>query len=242
MTTRFYTYVYFDINDTPIYVGKGCGLRYLSHFLKSRKTKLANYLKKRKSEGITLTPQIEFHLNEKTAFAIERFWIGVYGKLRDKSGTLYNLTDGGEGVSGPKGPMSQAHKDKIGAAHKNKVVSEETKAKQSLVKLGVKNPMYGTTHVSGRHCLGRKHSEEAKANMRKAKANITEETRQKHREAALRRPPMSEETREKLSAIGKSRSGPGNRKGIKHSDETKAKMRDAQKKRLNLKKQLKDVL
>ncbi len=57
---------------------------------------------------------------------------------------------------------------------------------------------------------GKKHSEETKRKIRESlKGRVfTEETRQKMRESARNRPPISEETRKKLSVISKARGGP----------------------------------
>lgn len=42
---------------------------------------------------------------------------------------------------------SNATKEKIANSNKGKIVSEQTKIKQSIAKLGNKNPMYGKTHT-----------------------------------------------------------------------------------------------
>jgi hypothetical protein len=74
----------------------------MSHVSGSHNTRLANTLKKRHGEGYSLKPVvIETPLN-KSALAIERFWIAVYGREDIGTGTLFNYTDGGEGTTGHK--------------------------------------------------------------------------------------------------------------------------------------------
>ena len=93
------------------------------------------------------------------------------------------------------------------------------------------NKGYNICKVAG-STLGIKHTEEAKQNMRKAKQNISEQTRQKIREAhtGLKR---SEKTKEKMREAAKNICEQTRQKlreaqtGKKHSQETKQKLRDA---------------
>ena len=59
---------------------------------------------------------------------------------------------------------SQETKDKIAAAHKNKKISQETRAKMSKSHFREKNHNYGKTHEKS-HWFGKHHSEETKAKM-----------------------------------------------------------------------------
>lgn len=96
---------------------------------------------------------------------------------------------------------------KISNGHKGKTRSESHKANLSANNVG----MTGLSHSEESRLKmseaqkGRKHSEETKAKMRATRANISDETRQKLREASLGHG-ASEETREKLrkAATGKS--------------------------------------
>jgi hypothetical protein len=96
--TDFYTYLYRDIDRTPIYVGKGKGNRAYVHF--NGDTHLSNLLRKRLKDGYKIEPEINYHINEEWAFAIEMCLIQSYGRADLKTGTLFNLTNGGEGPSG----------------------------------------------------------------------------------------------------------------------------------------------
>lgn len=126
-----YTYVYFcPVTGHPIYVGKGQDRRAYEHWEKCENPpkksnkRLLTYLRKIKSIG--LEPQIQIVLDEVTpreALDKEIELIALY-KRKSKGGTLYNLTDGGEGAVGYKAPP-------------------EVIEKWSECKSGDKNPMYG---------------------------------------------------------------------------------------------------
>jgi len=89
LADNFYVYRYMRENGTPYYVGKGRNNR---AYITSKN----HYPPKDKS-------RIEFistKLNELTAYAIERFWIKVYGRKDLGTGCLRNLTNGGDGIVG----------------------------------------------------------------------------------------------------------------------------------------------
>ena len=104
--------------------------------------------------------------------------------------------------------------------------------------------------------VGQKRTEETKRNMSVAQKGRTfsEETKMKMKEAAKNRPPISDETRQKLSQKSKGRKGPwagktmpdeikakmsAARKGRKMTEEAKAKMKEAAKLREQRKKEIK---
>jgi hypothetical protein len=84
---KFYTYLYLRPNGTPQYVGKGCGER--AYFSGGRK--------------ISVPPKarivLQYWESEEKAFAMERFYIKLFGRKDNKTGILRNLTNGGEGAS-----------------------------------------------------------------------------------------------------------------------------------------------
>jgi hypothetical protein len=63
------------------------------------------------------------------ACELEKYWISYYGRLDQKKGNLVNLTDGGEGT--------------FGVIH-----SIETRKKQSVAKIGDKNPFFNKKRES----------------------------------------------------------------------------------------------
>lgn len=91
---RFYVYVIYDVNNLPIYVGKGTGRRAYDSFRKSDNIAVRNCKTKERVDIIA------DKLTEIDAFSLEMKLILEYGKRCNKTGTLYNITDGGEGVSG----------------------------------------------------------------------------------------------------------------------------------------------
>jgi group I intron endonuclease len=118
----------------------------------------------------------------------------------------YNRDNGGAVA----GKHSEATCEKMRESWKTRPsATEETRRKLSEATCGNNNPFYGKTH-----------SAESLKKMRLARLNMLDETRQKYRDAALRRPPDSEETRRRKSEshIGK-----------KHDETTRRKMGNAHK-------------
>lgn len=101
----FYVYVYRDPrptkNNQPVYVGKGKGDRDLSHWSKgSRNKPFQNLISLLKKSGMVAPCERVFETeDEQEAFAKERELIALYGRRDLGTGTLFNLTDGGEGLS-----------------------------------------------------------------------------------------------------------------------------------------------
>ena len=102
----FYVYVYRDPRplklDQPVYVGKGTGDRDLSHWSKGSHNKpFQDFLAHIKRKGLVALPERVFETSvEADAFAKEIELIALYGRRNLQTGTLFNLTDGGEGASG----------------------------------------------------------------------------------------------------------------------------------------------
>jgi hypothetical protein len=80
---------------------------------------------------------VESGLQEWAAFEMEKDLIALYGKRIDGSGTLVNLTDGGDGPSGAI--RTQKERENLSKVNTGKVLSEETKRKISLAKIGSKH-------------------------------------------------------------------------------------------------------
>ncbi len=95
-----YAYIYLDpLTNVPFYVGKGSRDRSSAHMAKSTSHNKAVWSKIQKLKQNGLKPiiskiKVDTH---KAAFAIERFLIALFGKKCDSTGSLYNLTDGGDG-------------------------------------------------------------------------------------------------------------------------------------------------
>lgn len=104
MNNYFYVYIYLDPRTcppTPIYVGKGQGKRHKQHLSKTKNKYFDRKLKKIQNSG--LKPIVEFAAKDITneeAMQIEIKLIAKYGRMDQKTGTLCNHTDGGEGTTG----------------------------------------------------------------------------------------------------------------------------------------------
>lgn len=115
---KFYVYVYLDPRPgkglQPIYVGKGTvDLDRASDHWERRCTNrfLQSVLDKIRSMG--LVPQITIAAymdNEDEAFAMECDLISQYGRRDLRTGSLCNLTDGGQGTAGRKWTNAQREK------------------------------------------------------------------------------------------------------------------------------------
>ncbi|MBB4235022.1 NUMOD3 domain-containing DNA-binding protein [Rhizobium esperanzae] len=180
------------------YIGKGC-------FVRDVQPKKHNKIVTRivaKLERMGMAPEVErvqSGLTELEAFEIERREIAKYGRINNGTGTLANMTDGGEGTSGViRTAETRAKLSKSLIGNKNvvgRVLSPESRAK------------IGASKVGKAYFLGRRHSTEARAKIAdgvRGNQNMlgkfhSEESRIKMSAAATGKSP-SEETRAKLSA------------------------------------------
>ena len=102
----FYVYVYRDPRplkkDQPVYVGKGTGDRDISHWSKGSHNKpFQDFISHLKQRGLVAPCERVFETEvEAEAFAKEIELIALYGRRNTGTGTLFNLTDGGEGATG----------------------------------------------------------------------------------------------------------------------------------------------
>ena len=112
---------------------------------------------------------------------IEIDLIRKYGRKDLGTGSLCNLTDGGEGVLGLI--VSDETKRKLSEINKGKKVSDETRRKLSEMNKGEKHPFFGKTG-EGNPFFGRKHSEETLKKMSESAKGRkhSDETRRKMRE------------------------------------------------------------
>lgn len=87
--------------------------------------------------------EIEKFEIEQEALDAEKFWIEFFRSDVNRFGSKYgyNLTAGGDGISGLK--HSQQAKDKISQANKGKVFSAETRKRMSKSHTGKPSPMLG---------------------------------------------------------------------------------------------------
>lgn len=92
---NFYVYAHYrNDTNTVFYIGKGKGAR-ATELIKRNKY-WNNIVKK---HGFTIKIWAD-NLTEDQAFAMEKEWIILYGRVDTGEGKLVNLTNGGEGTSG----------------------------------------------------------------------------------------------------------------------------------------------
>jgi hypothetical protein len=190
---RYYVYAYLRNNGTPYYIGKGTGNRAWS----KGKGEVG---KPKELRRITI---IERNLTLTGSLAIERQLIRWYGRIDLGTGILRNQTDGGDGGKG---------------ASKGNKLSEETKKKISLARVGKKQkPMNEESKkklsesLRGKN-LGKKRTEEVKKKIseilkRRKRLPVSDETKQKIREHNLGKilGPMNENHKRKISQALKGR-------------------------------------
>lgn len=197
---RFYVYVYRDPRprkgNAAIYVGKGSPKwnRADDHWVRSAPNPiLRRVLTKIRHAGLAPTREIvAWYDDEAAAFSCERALIKTFGRRDLATGSLCNLTDGGDGASGHVHSLetrakmsalavgrkfSAEHRAKLSAARKNRVIASETieRIKATLARPEVKQKMAAR--------IGRVASPESRAKMSAAQKG------KRHHTAPRTRPP-----------------------------------------------------
>lgn len=166
----FYTYMWLREDGTPYYVGKGKG---------RRAYRRAGHSVPRPKDYARIF--IQYWGSEEEAFAMEKWWIALFGRKDNGTGVLRNLTDGGEnppklfGNQHARGAKhsaeANARKSERGKLRRQSI---ETREKLSRAKKGKSNGLEGRpkTEETKRKIrevhLGMKASEEARKHMREA--------------------------------------------------------------------------
>ena len=111
----YYTYIHYDLDNNPFYVGKGKGDRAFSN--KDRGCQWWTYV--RKCQGYTIKI-VNYFETEDEAFVNEQELISEFSS---KGLFLANLTKGGKGASGYKqSEKSKEHKRQLMTGYKHKII------------------------------------------------------------------------------------------------------------------------
>ena len=117
------------------------------------------------------------------ACRVEKGLIKNFGRKDLNTGTLVNMTEGGEGGAAHKGYLhSEEAKQKMSNAKTGRKLSEETKKKMSETRKGKESWNKGKPGTMA----GKKHSLESIEKMKQVKSNISEETREKMKMSKLK--------------------------------------------------------
>lgn len=132
---KYYTYILSNsLDGLPFYVGKGSGSRMYKHLNEAKNpstnkrsvhSKILSILKK----GGSVLYQRTFHSTEELAFDEEKRLISLLGRKDLGTGTLCNLTDGGEGSTNQSVDSIQ----KRANSNRGSKRSEQSKKYMSLV-------------------------------------------------------------------------------------------------------------
>ena len=170
-----YIYIYLDPRletPTPIYIGKGTyKKRMFAHKYKAENPILKNKINAIRE--LNLEPIIEIVKDDLTndeAIILEKELILKYGRIDLKTGTLCNLTEGGEGTIGlivseeTKQLMSNQRKGKKQTpaqyeANCNRICSEETKEKIRQANIGICRATKDQIEERSKKNIGSKRSE-----------------------------------------------------------------------------------
>lgn len=194
----YYIYKILNNLNNKIYIGKTNDLqkRWYNHvycaLVENEPYYFYNAIRKYGAKNFTLEI-IEECGSEELALLREKYWIATLDSNNRNIG--YNMTSGGDGVSGFKHSedsknkqkikmlgrkLTIEHKQKISQGNKGKIVSLEARSKISKANIGENNGMYGKT-ISNE--TREKLSEFQSSRIREP---LSEDHKQKNRDAALK--------------------------------------------------------
>ena len=161
-----YRHVREDKNE-PFYIGIGTigkrDKKYYRAFCAKRNNEIWNRIVSKSSYYVEI---VQSNLTWEEAVKMEKYFIGLYGKICDGSGILSNITNGGEGCYGM-------------------IHSSETRDKISLKKLGAKLTADHKLKISKAN-KGLIRSEESRKNMSKAQKSVCDINEKRIRAAYAR--------------------------------------------------------
>lgn len=178
----YYVYIYVHpITNVPFYVGYGKNDRYISHIKEAKYTKTSNHklntIRKILEENLVPTIVIvDDNLDKSTACELETFLISEIGRRCNNTGTLTNITSGGDGGDTfSTNPNKDDIRNKISEKSKLYNNIDERKVLQSEIAKRVNSNMSAESREQARiNMINTKNSIEWKESHK-----VTEETKRK---------------------------------------------------------------
>lgn len=190
----YYVYAWYGPDGTPFYVGKGRGER-----MNSLRGRSPAFMTLVAEHGDLPRRKLYEGLTERDAFGLEIDLIAEFGR-KEHGGTLLNLTDGGEGLSGYVWSIEMRMRKR--AAVLGTVASVETRAKMSATNRGRTKSEAHRKSLSAAH-LGKPKSEAHCAAISAAKIGTKQSAETVAKRIAANRIKLdSGDTREKLRKAG----------------------------------------
>lgn len=131
-----YRHIRLDKNQ-PFYIGIGSDAEYKRANERTRRSEL---WKKITTKSDYFVEIIADDVSVQFAKEKEIEFIKLYGRIDKRTGTLCNMTDGGDGLNGYI--FTESHKKKLSEKAKQKILSEEQKEKLRKFRLGKKLSPY----------------------------------------------------------------------------------------------------
>lgn len=128
-----YRHIRLDKNQ-PFYIGIGSDAEYKRANERTRRSELWKKIIAKSDyfvEIIADEVSVEFAKEKEIEF------IKLYGRIDKSTGTLCNMTDGGDGIHGYI--FTKEHRQKLSISSSKRIVSEEQKEKLRKYRLGIKN-------------------------------------------------------------------------------------------------------
>lgn len=134
---KYYLYVHFrQDKKEAFYVGVGTKVRKTDYYRALCYKKRSEFWKRTSRKTKYVVMIISESDDKKEILKKEINYIKLLGKRKNKTGSLVNFTDGGEGLKGHSVVWTEEMKDKIREANKKRVISDVTREK---LRIALKN-------------------------------------------------------------------------------------------------------